>query len=701
VSDLVLLSLIVLGGASQGQSFFGDILWDLGRAVGDAWIVMPSREGRVTAKDRRAHEALKGLVEKNQSPLFRERYSVVLSDKPTGLPDDYDVLMYGKWTDVLRMRMEIRVRGERAMAEMVTADGFYRGSLSAEPIDHLARQLACAFQAKHKRKPAAGTSGWGGMITEGFTSIHYVRFQRIELISRDPSRPFHLRTEPWQLTAWRVAINSNGVHGLAHTQFGEQVESLVREAITLLEPTDALEQEVLARLRRIEEPRRPAADNDNGDRTSSTLETPERNVPQEQLPLDHYDRDDLVSVETRLYARLAVYWRLEDALPELRRLGLEGAAIRLAIVTADDPADLLKAELLAKDDEREEEDDDLFEWSLDFTTRLPEAKKAAILVDVVPRLPCGDRQSEIRRVLPDAQLCAEQLAVVKEFYRNTPDACSQVAAAHCLLNNTNSDEYYRFLSQLALKQPDSAESTQPVFSQAECDALHALVDYSATRKKKRNETADIVRSLFGRMPNSLVEALGKLGRTEDADLLLTYCEHQDAMLVKTAIMALANVKPDLAVEKARGQIRKYVDGEGGFYLLVHPYLELIFWRNDRSAVDLLERALANYRKERQEAISKSGRGLSSTMVSGLIVPWEADLLTLIKYLKSETVEEQVKHALQYPREHSSWNPNHDRWFQDVGTRLIRAGADPKQCEPLLNQAPPPPFSREWVSWTSE
>jgi len=85
----------------------------------------------------------------------------------------------------------------------------------------------------------------------------------------------------------------------------------------------------------------------------------------------------------------------------------------------------------------------------------------------------------------------------------------------------------------------------------------------------------------------------------------------------------------------------------------------------------------------------------------LIMPWEADLVTLINYLKAETAEEQVKHALRYSREQSSWNPNHDRWFQDVGTRLNREGADPKRCEPLLKPAPLPPTSRECEPWTSE
>ncbi len=705
MSGFVLAALLAaMGQPGQEQSFsFGD-LWDPAPGpwtpYSDAWVVAPSREGAMTAEDLRARKTLNKLVQKNQSDQFRKYYSVALPNKPTGLPDDYDVLMYGEWTDVLRMRLEIHVRGDRVTAEMVTADGFYRGPLPPEPIDHLARQLAYGFCAERKRTPAALPALIGSF--EGWSSIHYVRFQRIELISRDPQRPFHLRTEPWQLTTHWVAIDDHGVAGFAHTRFGEGVERLVRKKLKLLKPTDELRGEVVARLQQIEAPKKPAADDESGDADSGESEWREWEIRQQKRPLDDMFRDDLASVEAKLYARLAVHWRLEKALPELRRLGLKEAALRLAIVTADDPTDLLKGALLTEDDEDRTEDDCLVEWSLNYVSRLPDEKRTEVLLHAMPRVQCGYRADDILQQLADCQLNAGQLAQIDKFYNETADLRSQVAAARCLLKQTNQDEYYRFLLERARKWPESAESTGNLSFPPEDDAFRAVVAYSAKQGKYRRETAEMVRSLFGRMPEDpLLRSLGELERAEDVELLLKYCEHEDESLVPVAIMALAKIEPDLALEKAHRQIADYLHDKRSFHHGVRPYFDMIFWRNDRSAVEPLEAALAKYRKELKENAEKWGTSPGQTWD-----PWGDQPEVLISYLKADAIEERARHAARYARRTPMvlflyFTPDRGQWLKEVGMRLVREGADPKKCKPLLKPPPPPSPSREYESWTSE
>ncbi|NQT40422.1 MAG: hypothetical protein HQ581_23210 [Planctomycetes bacterium] len=683
---LVIAAWLVLGSAAVGQS------------DGDWWKVAPPRDGPMTAEDRRAHKMMVELIEKEQTPEFRKWFRVVVPEEPTGLPENYDILLYGRYGDVYLMRLEIRIRGKEATGELVTTDGFYRGPLPAEQIDDPARQLSYGFQSRTELKVKRGMLGGGGALGDGFG--RNFRGQHVELISRDPARPFHLQTEAWQRCNDSISDSSDGVEEFAHTRFSEEVEELAREKLTLLEPTAKLHRELVDRLRRIEVPKAVI--------TESETEPPD--FSPDRLPLEHYDRHDRPSIEARLYSRLAVYWHVEEALPELLRLKLSGAVTRLRIVTADDPTELLQTAILTKDEEKEEgqEEDKLSEWATEYAGQLPLPKGAEVLLYALPRADTGC-STEILYSLMQCQLDSEHLAAIDAFYSQAIALRSKVAAAECLLHRTHRDEYYLFLLQWALKAERTDDKpyysiTNPYY------AARVVLSYSIKHGRRRNESAKMVRTLLGRIPidapsigsntSTLVAALGDLGGTNDLELLLKYYEQRrDPIesgwnsIASEAIIAIAKIDAELGLEKVHAEIRRYLEEEGerlSFHDCVRPYLGLIFWQDDRSALKLLEPALAKCRRQ------QCGWGT-----------WTGDAEALVPYLKAETVEQRLKHALPLPQLLNTFcqRPRDmDQWTKDVGLRLIRQGADPKQCQPLLEpekHRPPGPSSREEESWVAE
>ena len=72
-----------------------------------------------------------------------------------------------------------------------------------------------------------------------------------------------------------------------------------------------------------------------------------------------------------------------------------------------------------------------------------------------------------------------------------------------------------------------------------------------------------------------------MGEPSDVGILTKYWSHEDASLVVTAIDAIAKLNPEVALEKVRKQIDRYVKGEGqnlSFGWYVAEYLDLIFGR---------------------------------------------------------------------------------------------------------------------------
>jgi hypothetical protein len=689
----------VVGGEAPAQlGFFGSTP-DEGKRPRREWVVAPPRDGPMTAKDRLARKGLVDLIEENQTEEFRKLFQVDVPDEPTGLPDDYDILIYGSFKDILLLRLQIQIRGSTASGELVTADGFKRGSLPVAKIDDLARQLSYAFQSRKKRR--VGTED---VWVEGIGSISgsgRERRERIELISRDPARPFHLRTEAWALNTWRIDGSTYDVASLAHTRVGEAVEELAREKLKRMEPSADLGREVVERLRRIEasQPSNPARGTDSEDE-SPGVAADSSGFPS-QLPLDDPFRDDLPSVEALLYARLAVYLRLREALPELRRLGLEGAERRLQIVTADDPTELLKEALLVEITE-----DDIAWWAEQYARQLPSPKDADVLLYGFFHVP----ERCLYVPLKACDLNKEHLSQLHAFYAQAEDLHAKVAAAQCLLDKTHRDEYYRFLVRLAGRnRPYSGRRGS--FQYAPEDAAQtAILSYAVDHGRERHATTQMIRTRLAQIPfdkhgafngmDRLIATLGDLGGKEDLELLAKYCAGRHE-IASTAIIAIAKIDHELALEKARDKVRKYLtckDKTDHFDWAVEPYFGLFLWKGQRSDAALLEASLARYRREIKDA------GLTWGEVH---VPWIAETETLIAFLKAETVDERLKHALAYKRMPFvlfQGERDRDEWVADVGRRLIRDGADPKQCEPLLRpawDATAQFTSREGISWAAE
>jgi hypothetical protein len=234
--------------------------------------------------------------------------------------------------------------------------------------------------------------------------------------------------------------------------------------------------------------------------------------------------------------------------------------------------------------------------------------------------------------------------------------------------------------------------------------MRAVLQFSSELGHKRAESAAMIRSLLERIPmdahadysgmRTLVSNLGLLGEPNDLELLTRYCEHDDASMVVTAIYAVARIKPELALEKARGRIRNYLEGMGrnvsfGWYVM--PYFDLIFWQEDKSAIEILERALEKKLKDEPDRTD-----------------WVAEARLLLDYLRAAGVEERTECAIRYAGRGyfgESWlrGQGAERWLQDVGKRLVREGADPNRCQPLLNPPADRPLeyqgsSREAEPW---
>ena len=185
-----------------------------------------------------------------------------------------------------------------------------------------------------------------------------------------------------------------------------------------------------------------------------------------------------------------------------------------------------------------------------------------------------------------------QLAKIATFFSDAKDLRSRIAAASLLLTKTSEQKYFAYLFKIA--QTPVKSGMEHVYD-AEPEAISAIVSYAQSSKQKRKEVASLVRKQLGRIPMSahadfsgmrpLVAYLGLVGEPSDVGILTKYCAHEDASLVVTAIDAIAKLNPDVALEKVRRQIDRYVKGKGqnlSFGWYVAEYLDLIFWQDDRA-----------------------------------------------------------------------------------------------------------------------
>jgi hypothetical protein len=260
-----------------------------------------------------------------------------------------------------------------------------------------------------------------------------------------------------------------------------------------------------------------------------------------------------------------------------------------------------------------------------------------------------------------------------------------------MLDRRGEDEYYDYLRCEALRPEDKKDDVYA----PQRSALQGILRFSSIDGRKREPSAALVRTLLSRIPfeshadfsgmRPQVSALGELGSPADVPLVAEYCEHQDASMVVTAVEALSRLKPDLALEKAKTQIRKYVAAQeirGGFGWHVEPYLDLIFWQDDRSAAELL-----------QHAYDKPRPG-SRYVEAGVL-----DTPRLLAYLRAVDSEKRTRAALDFAKSRRI----DAAWLRDVGRRLVADGAAPETCDPFLHpeaHRPPEPQGRsiEGTHW---
>jgi hypothetical protein len=110
-----------------------------------AWVERPKAIGKPTAQDEAARKALLEVLEEKQDPEFRRDYRIAVPDHGTGLPRDYNVLVYGKYLDTSARRLELKVRGDKVSAELATEREIRRGELTGDIVDGMLRQLVYAY----------------------------------------------------------------------------------------------------------------------------------------------------------------------------------------------------------------------------------------------------------------------------------------------------------------------------------------------------------------------------------------------------------------------------------------------------------------------------------------------------------------------------------------------------------------------------
>jgi hypothetical protein len=600
------------------------------------WIKVPARSGPATGKDKEAREALLKLVEARQDKEFRNAFEIVIPDEPTGLPGDYDLLVYGKHLDRSLLRIEVRVRKDKATMELVAVDGIKRSEVPLAHIEQLARQLAYAFRADERAKDPAEVAMSSGM----WMMATHVPYRRLELVSRSIDQPFHLRTEAWQLLGRSVSQNTAGVPGFVATQVETELLQIALEHAVKVEPVGEIRKDLVIRLKQIATP------------------------PKDSEPYSY--RKDLVAVEALLYSRLAVDWRVPEAQPELRRLEMISEEAQLAIATSQDPAKMLEQNIRG-------EDWRMFRWSLGFATDPMRPQFVEMLIRSLPHVKDEYRVIDILTALKDAETTPEQLVFLERFRKETKSERSRILASLFLLHRVHRDELFEELMSLA-KQLKMNED----YSDPRKDACQGLLEYAARTGKNRIESAQLVRTLLDRIPadaNSrsneiaaLAKHLGALGNHDDLPRLESYCREGDSYQTSAVIDAIARIDPHLALQLVGKEVAKYnqPSHDGGRYgNMVGTYLDLILWRRDQAFVEPLQIALAKYRAESPGEKS-----------------WVKPTEQVLAYLKSGDVSERAQMALSLDRDY------HDNSRRaDIGKQLIAEGADAKVVQPLLKPRP--------------
>ncbi|MFN0020669.1 MAG: hypothetical protein ACKVP0_20615 [Pirellulaceae bacterium] len=590
------------------------------------WLKAPVRRGVATGKDKAAREEILALIERRQDAEFRKQFKVVIPDQPSELPRDYDLLLYGKHLDWSLQRFEINVRGDKAVIELATRD-IRRGEIAKDQVDSMARQLIYACMAEiQERDPEVLNDAHGRSIG---SHAPYLTF---EIRSKDRDFEFHFRTKAEQFFGRDVSVRSGGVAGFVEAQLHRQLHRLAADQLPVIQPAEKLNHDLIDRLKQI--PNGQVENEDN----SYTF------------------RNDIAAVDALLFGKLAVEWRIKDALPELRRLKLDDFAEQLRVATMENPEPELVKLLRSKNW-------GLFTWSLKFAAVPPNPKYFDSLLDSLPHVADEHRADLILEVLEGAKVTLKQLAVVQAFHDSAKaNSRSRIAAARFLLGQTDKVEFYRELRNIA-----QTERAKPDYLDPEEAAIKSVLAYSLRSGKQCDESAALTRLLLDRNPDykyDLIRYLGQLGNSEDLPRLKSFCQKDNTYLTY-AITAIAHIDPPQGFKLALEQIDLHIKSEEDPRWRVQAYLDLLFWRRDPAAIKPLEVTLAKSRDHDSEDLN-----------------WISQLEQVLQYLKSQDVKERLAIALKFDRDYFD-----QAWRADIGRQLIADGADAKACEVFLKPRP--------------
>jgi hypothetical protein len=613
------------------------------RAIADeeAWLVAPQTAPELAEGDGLAREQLAALVERKQSPEFRKAYRVEFPRRSSGVGDKYRLLIYGKYIFApSAATLEIHVAGGKATAELIDHQGIATGELDWQQVDGLTRQLAYAFQAKEEPRE----DDFGLRAMRGAGSASHVSAFVAEIIQTAEERPLHLRTASWQLLARDVDNITNGVQGFVHAQFCETLLKSARERLQRLEAKDVGPQ-VVAKLRKVSADARAGKYRDT-----------------EQFPVTRYERADLAAVEALLLSHLAIEGRIAEALPELVRLGDRESVAKLQIVTAEEPLPRLRAAL---------NDESLSFWAQKYALRMKRPEFCELLVERLESLP-PEHARYLAPELAGQPLTVDHLARIVALYQAAPEGAFQAELAGLLLRQTGEDRYFDALLKIAVQPPPAADDD---YRHPRSIAASAIFDFSTRTGRCRKEAHDLLLSRLSDSPSAdynsaLVRRLGKLGSREDIPRLETLAEVSSGYQALAAIEALTDLDPPTAVRKARQRIAAFADRGGAineYSWNVSAYFTLLFWQNDRAAIEPLRRA-------------------RSTRSADELEQWNGqyDPAALIEYLEATDAHQRARLALKVVKLY------HVRaaWQRDVGRRLVEAGANREDCQALLDAQEP-------------
>lgn len=536
--------LTVIGHGNRASAQLGDRADDDEAKV---WITAPDANAKPSEGDIAARKTLLDLIDRKQSPAFREHYRVIVPEA-SGLPSDYTILLYCKyvnWPDSAR-RVEVNVRAGKAMAQSVTDEGVFAGELPFAEVDELARQLALSFQSTLKTRNKDSSFihhlGHGAHIPD----------VTIEIKSGNPRRPMHLKTDAWEPVYGRAIDEfSRDVRGFMHSRFHN---ALLTMAVDNLRPLAGDEQNrlIIAGLKKLP-------------------------VDEAKEPWD-YSREDLAAVEALLYSHLAVESALASALPELKRLRLDSQAKKLSLVTSSDPAADL-ATVIVKAER------DLYDWALDHVQGKPQY--APMLVDSLAKVP-PDRRNHLLEALNGQPLTVSQRTAIESLFTAEEDPFVKVSFGEFLLKLTGEDRYFDFLLKYAQQHEDASFRGR---------ATTAVLNLARPKGKQRGDAYALLQSrLKTAEPEALpylVPALGRLGTRADLPQLEAWADDESGFLSSQAIDALAEIDPRRAVAKVRAKLAAYLAKPTDttvYSWTVSTHYDLLFWQNERGAVADLKRA---------------------------------------------------------------------------------------------------------------